>query len=715
MAAVPERLRQLSIGSKLSLLLIALTSVGLAALTFVVAAMATRAFDARGEQEIAARTAQMIKTVDLFQRELRDAAIPLNNLFATLYPKPFALDASRTVDIKGMAAPALLHGGELVDLDFTVVDRFTAATGGVATVFARQGDDFIRVATSLKKENGERAVGTLLGKVHPAYAKVIAGEPYAGRARLFGRDYMTRYLPVKASSGEVIAILFTARDFTASLNTLQQTIGAEKFGRSGYFYVIDSRPGSGFGNFIVHPTRTGQNGLGIKDSVTGDEFIKSMLERKRGRVDFALLDSTRGDTSPQRKFAVFDHYPDWDWLIVGTGFVDELTQGSNALRDRVLLIGAALLLLQGVVVVVAIRRMVQLPLASALALTEKVAEGDLTGSIATVADDELGHLHQGLDRMQQSLRRVVGEIHGSAEAISAAAQQIAAGNADLARRTETDAAHLEETASSMEAIASTVRQNADHAHRANTLAIGASAVAVRGGQVVGDVVATMSAISASSRKIADIIGVIDGIAFQTNILALNAAVEAARAGDQGRGFAVVAAEVRSLAQRSASAAKEIKELIDASVANVESGAQQVAAAGETMDEVVTSVKRVTDLVAAISAASNEQSAGIDEVREAVAQLDRATQQNATLVEQASGAARALEEQAQTMVAHVASFTTGEAPPATRVANEVLERIKVSSREAIRPDSARLLAAASNAASVRGSKPAAGDANRWSEF
>jgi methyl-accepting chemotaxis protein len=247
--------------------------------------------------------------------------------------------------------------------------------------------------------------------------------------------------------------------------------------------------------------------------------------------------------------------------------------------------------------------------------------------------------------MRNSLARLVSQVRQGTDTIATASSQIAAGNQDLSSRTEEQASSLEETAASMEELTSTVKQNADNARQANQLAVSASSVAVKGGSVVAQVVDTMGAINASSRKIVDIISVIDGIAFQTNILALNAAVEAARAGEQGRGFAVVAAEVRNLAQRSASAAKEIKGLIDDSVSKVGEGSQQVAQAGRTMDEIVDSVKRVTDIMAEIQAASQEQTQGIGQINQAITQMDQVTQQNAALVEEAAAAAASLQEQA----------------------------------------------------------------------
>jgi methyl-accepting chemotaxis protein len=315
--------------------------------------------------------------------------------------------------------------------------------------------------------------------------------------------------------------------------------------------------------------------------------------------------------------------------------------------------GAALLL--SVLFAWWVTRSITRPLNEAVAVAQRVANGDLTSTIATPSKDETGLLLGALQQMNENLKSIVTEVRTGTDSISTASRQIAAGNADLSQRTEEQASSLEETASSMEELTSTVKQNADNARQANKLAAGASEVAVKGGQVVGQVVETMASINEASKKIADIISVIDGIAFQTNILALNAAVEAARAGEQGRGFAVVATEVRNLAQRSAAAAKEIKELIGNSVEKVGNGTRLVDEAGRTMEEVVTSVKQVTDIIAEITAASQEQSSGIEQVNQAVMQMDQVTQQNAALVEEAAAAAESMREQAQQLEHTVAVF------------------------------------------------------------
>ncbi|MDB5861772.1 MAG: chemotaxis protein [Ramlibacter sp.] len=307
------------------------------------------------------------------------------------------------------------------------------------------------------------------------------------------------------------------------------------------------------------------------------------------------------------------------------------------------------------------------PLQVAIGAADRIASGDLTGDIEVRSTDETGQLLQALATMLQSLRDLVGQVSGGAHTVADTSAQIAQGNLDLSQRTEEQASTLEETASSMEELTSTVTQNADNARQASQLAVGASEVARRGGQVVGQVVSTMTGISDSSKKIADIISVIDGIAFQTNILALNAAVEAARAGEQGRGFAVVAAEVRSLAQRSAAAAKEIKGLIGESVGKVEAGTKLVDAAGKTMQEIVVSVKQVSDLIAEIAAASQEQSTGIGQVNTAITQMDQVVQQNASLVEEATAATESMKDQARSLLQTVARFNLGAAQAVQEVA------------------------------------------------
>ncbi len=334
---------------------------------------------------------------------------------------------------------------------------------------------------------------------------------------------------------------------------------------------------------------------------------------------------------------------------------DELTDRLYASSLTMMLVLIVVAVGVGMTLGIVISRSITVPLNEAVRVAETVASGDLTSRITVTSQDETGQLLSALKAMNASLLDIVGSVRSSSESIATGSSQIAIGNNDLSQRTEEQASNLEQTAASMEELTSTVRQNSETARQANQLATTASEAAVQGGQVVGQVVGTMQDITDSSKKISDIIGVIDGIAFQTNILALNAAVEAARAGEQGRGFAVVAGEVRNLAQRSAGAAKEIKTLINDSVEKVQAGSRLVDDAGRNMENIVAQVKRVTDMISEISAASVEQSQGISQVGDAVQQLDQVTQQNAALVEESAAAADSLKSQAARLAEIVSVF------------------------------------------------------------
>ncbi|MDD2880016.1 MAG: methyl-accepting chemotaxis protein [Rhodoferax sp.] len=443
-------------------------------------------------------------------------------------------------------------------------------------------------------------------------------------------------------------------DALAAIKTL-------RYSGSEYFWVNDMQPA-----MVMHPIKpelNGQDLSGFKDAsgkLLYNDFVAVVKARGEGFVPY--LWPKPGSTTPVAKISYVKGFTPWGWIIGSGVYVDTVDAAvvSRAISFAVgalLLIGALLAI--GVLISRSILKQLGGEPADAAAITQRMAEGDLSVEIALKHPAEPSLLN-AIAQMRDKFALIVHEVRQGSEGVATASAEIAQGNNDLSARTENQASALEETAASMEQLSATVKQNADSALQANQLAMNASTVAVRGGEVVAQVVDTMKGINASSRKIADIIGVIDGIAFQTNILALNAAVEAARAGEQGRGFAVVASEVRSLAGRSADAAKEIKALIGDSVTRVEQGSALVDQAGATMADVVSSIRRVTDIMGEISAASTEQSLGVSQVGEAVTQMDHVTQQNAALVEQMAAAASSLKTQAHELVQVVAVFKLGAA-------------------------------------------------------
>ena len=563
-----------------------------------------------------------------------------------------SLQGSLRLDSSGIE-PLLSLDEELLNGNDVRIQAFTRSTGAVATVFARQGSgDYLRIATTLKNSQGEAAVGTVLDRAHPAYAAIQAGQSYMGLADLFGRQYMTHYRPLKDVAGQTVGIAFVGQDFSELLANMKASMRALKVGESGYYFVLRAEDGPQRGELVVHPAQEGSNISASKDS-DGRFFIREMLDRKQGTIRYPWINP--GEDSAREKLAVFDYYAPWNWVIASSAYTDEFVAQTHALITKFALMGLAAVLMLAAVWFWLIRRMIVRPLHEASRMADAIAQGDLTVRIPSTRSDEIGHLLDAMNNTNAGLTRVVRAVNEQAHSVALASAEIAQANMDLATRTESEASALEETAAAMEELGSTVAHNADHAVSADHRTKEAQRVVTEGGEAVRKVVQTMQGIDASSKKIADIIGVIDGIAFQTNILALNAAVEAARAGEHGRGFAVVAGEVRALAGRSAEAAKEIKQLISSSVAEIHEGNIQAAHAGETMEQAIAEIVKVTQLISDISHASSEQSNGVAQVAEAVTHMDQTTQKNAALVEEMAGATEGLRRQADELVHAVSVF------------------------------------------------------------
>ena len=873
--------REWSVGGRLSLVVGAVILVVLGGIAVVASRSSSSALNAKAAQGLGSSADALLSTLEVYQQGLETNVVRIYGAFlGTLPQNTVALDPAQMIPAGERSVPALLFDGVPVNGNFAIVDDFTTNTDAVATLFARDGDDFVRVTTSLINLEGNRVVGKALARDHPAYAKLMNGEPHTGPARLFGVDYITHYEPIFSASGTVddegalIGVAFVGVRFDDALEALRERLGALDLGDGGRVVVIETRDGQS--TFAVHPrlSETPLEGEGAQPEAA--TYVELMaLPDGEHEVELPLLAEGATESAPHQ--VALRTFEPWGWRIVATVPVAVVEKDADRLVTRILLLSLVGALAIGAAVVGLSRRLVAKPLARAVAFADAVAAGDLEARPDEEARAEIGALNHALSDMITKLRErqeverraaaevkrladetsaianaldaasssvmmtdrdhvityanramrtlaadaeaalasvapdftvgsmvgfhfgtlypmasppvqafkverayggrtfllelspwfdddgsyrgsvvtwtdrtaelatqrevqsivsaaaagdlsgalalegkqgflrdlaasinellgatragvaevqavlaalaegdlaqrstaelrgvfaqmrddantsaerlseVIAAIREAAESITTAASEIAAGNQDLSSRTEQQAASLEETSSSMEELTATVKQNAESAKQASTLSGGAATVAVAGGKLVDDVVQTMAQIQASSKKIGDIIGTINSIAFQTNILAINAAVEAARAGEAGRGFAVVASEVRSLAQRTAEASKQIRGIIEESNARIGSGAKLAGQAGQTMHEVVGSVRRVTDLIGEISAASIEQSQGIEQVNQTITHIDEATQQNAALVEEATAAAHSMEDQAATLVQLVARF------------------------------------------------------------
>lgn len=511
---------------------------------------------------------------------LRTRVKSLAKTFSGQLPEEFVRDDQAWVDVAGRKTPALRNGATPLNLNFSVPDRFTAETGGTATIFVRSGGDFARITTSVKKQDGERAIGTLLDRSHPAYRLLLTGQAYVGYATIFGRQCMTHYDPIHNAAGQVIGVRYVGLD----ISELRSVGMAARIGVT----------------------------------VAALYAIACLIF---WRVALPLLSA---EAAP--------------WLAV---------------------FAILSCLLIGLAVYVLISRNLSRPMADCKVAAQKIAAGDLSAQVHVDRRDNVGQMLQAINGISVGLAAVVTQVRQASDGINTAAHQIASGTVDLSARTEAQAGSLEQTAAAMEQLTSTVKQNADNAGQANALVATAAKLAEDGGGIVGRVIVSMGEIKSGAQRIEDIVGIIDGIAFQTNILALNAAVEAARAGAQGRGFAVVATEVQALAQRSAEAAKQIKALVVTSMSNVDSGCELVDSAGQTTSQMVGAIQQASVLMKQISDASAEQSKGLDEVNHAIGLMDEVTQQNAALVEQAAAAATSMQEQAVRLSETVAVFKTAE--------------------------------------------------------
>ncbi|HRF13219.1 MAG TPA: methyl-accepting chemotaxis protein, partial [Candidatus Accumulibacter phosphatis] len=485
---MPQRFRDLSIALKLNLV------QGLVLLTIILAATGWTASHLREQltqtalDELRQINRLAVSMLDTYDRSLRNDIERSGRIFSGSFDKPFEL-------VEAGAVPQLLHGGMRIDDRIELTDTFTAKAGTVATIFIRQGDDFLRTATSLKKEDGARATGTLLGTDHPARPSLLAGNPYTGKATLFGRDFMTHYVPVRDASGKVVGAFFVGLEFTAGLQALKKSILAIRVGSTGYVAALDA--GKQKGVATIHPAKEGANLLAAKDS-RGFEFVREMVDKRSGSIRYEWANP--GETSAREKVAVFDHFPGWDWVVVSTSYVEEIRNSADtAVRDiawmALLIIVAALL--SGFVVT---RQWVTRPLQEIALAADRIAAGDLTGRLTGDSADEVGRLKQAIGKMSENLQTTVGSVRKASAtmleqslALVTAAEQVS-GSAQVQRDAATG------MAASVEEMSVSIDQVAEHAHAAQGLSVSSGQAASQGAEVIHQAVGAMNQITGFVRQ-----------------------------------------------------------------------------------------------------------------------------------------------------------------------------------------------------------------------
>ena len=453
---------RMSVGGKLMLIASLLVLFFLGGFTLFATAYSTATVEKMAVADLQNQTELVRDMIEVYSNNIRKSTDDLSKVFVSSYQGSFSLDPVATIRVDGVESPALRHGGRVLNLDFGEIDRFTRMTGAVATVFARQGEDFVRIATSVRKEDGSRAIGTLLGATHPAHKLLLQGEGYLGRAKLFGKTYSTKYTPIRDSGGRVVGILFVGLDISDSFKYLKDKLAAIKIGTSGYLYAIDAAPGDGFGTFIIHPFEEGKNLLASKDA-SGREFLKEMVKARKGVMRYPWINKERGEKQSRDKIATFTPMEEWNWIIAAGVYRDELTNGAIIMRRY--LIGATLIIIPLLIfsLHLASRRMVTLPLQRGVEFARSVAGGDLSRTMAVRSRDEVGLLATALNGMVDSLNGMVGRIRDTSGQVASMAGEISASSAQLVRSAHGQSSASEETSTTMTQMSASIQSVAGNA------------------------------------------------------------------------------------------------------------------------------------------------------------------------------------------------------------------------------------------------------------